>query len=277
MKFSLKDLRLARTAGQKLAMLTCYDYTTARLMHEAGIPLLLVGDSAASVILGHDSTIPVSLDFMIELTAAVRRGAPDSWLLADMPFGSYHSSVPAAITGMVRMMQRSGCDAIKLEVSGSGFHHRLIRRAADTGIPVVAHVGLRPQTIRMTGSYRAHGRSVSEAQTIVDAAVSAVSAGAVAVLLEAVPPEIAEKLRAVVEVPVIGCGAGPACDAHVVVLQDLLGVSGHRARFVPDLADLRPALLAAFTDYRTAIATGAYPASAHCYLPAKQPTQTTAK
>lgn len=277
MKFTLKDFRLARSSGQKLAMLTCYDYTTAKMMHEANIPLLLVGDSAASVILGHDSTIPVSLDFMIELTAAVRRGAPDSWLLADMPFGSYHSSVPAAITGMVRMMQRSSCDAIKLEISGSGFHHRLIRRAADAGIPVVAHVGLRPQTIRMTGSYRAQGRTTSEAQAIVETAATAVSAGAVAVLLEAVPPEVAEKLRGMVDVPVIGCGAGPACDAHVVVLQDLLGLSGHRARFVPDLADLRPAFLAAIGNYKTAIATGAYPAAAHWYSAAKATTQSVVK
>lgn len=272
MRFTLSDFRHAKSSGKKLAMLTCYDFTTAKLMHEAAIPLILVGDSAASVILGHDSTIPASLEFMIELTSAVRRGAPDCWLVADMPFGSYHASVPAAMNASVKMMQRTSCDAIKLEVTGSSYDLRLIRRASESGIPIVAHLGLRPQSVRMTGKYRAQGRTTIEAKTIVDAAVRCANAGAVAILLEAVPNEIASSLRKVVDVPLVGCGAGPDCDAHVVVLQDLLGLSGHRPRFVPELADLRPGYIAAFQAFKQEIAGGGYPSAIHCYQAVKTAT-----
>src|SRR5438067_4383103 len=148
-KVNLADIRGLRSSGQRMAMLTCYDYTTARLMHEAGVPIILVGDSAASVILGHPTTLPVSLSFMIEITAAVRRGAPNAFLLADMPFGSYQASVPQGVRSVTRMVQRTGCDAVKLEVSDGNIE--LIRKLADAGIAAVAHLGLKPQAVGLIG------------------------------------------------------------------------------------------------------------------------------
>ena len=160
-KITLADLRALRASGNRMAMLTCYDYTTARLMHEAGVPLLLVGDSAANVILGHDTTLPVSLSFMIEITAAVRRGAPNAFLIADMPFGSYHASLAQGVRNVARMIKRTGCDAVKLEVSDSNAD--LVRALADAGVAVVAHLGLKPQNVGLLGGYRFQGRTAVEA------------------------------------------------------------------------------------------------------------------
>src|SRR5947209_3039273 len=164
-KVTLNDLRAARQSGAKMAMLTCYDFTTARLMQEAGVPALLVGDSAANVILGYDSTLPVSLPFMIELTAAVRRGAPLALLVGDMPFGSYQSSVGGALGSGVRnvckVVKRTGCDLVKLEVAEG--HAGLVRALADAGVAVMAHLGLRPQAVGLMGGYRFQGRTAREA------------------------------------------------------------------------------------------------------------------
>src|SRR5438876_11775232 len=156
-KFSLNDLRAARAGGAKLAMLTCYDYTTARLMEQAGVPMLLVGDSAGSVILGHESTLPTPLDFLIELTAAVRRGSSNCLLIGDMPFGSYQGSVARGVKNACKMVQRSHCDCVKLEVAGS--HLRLVRELADAGLAVMAHLGLRPQAVGVLGGYKYQGRT----------------------------------------------------------------------------------------------------------------------
>ena len=167
-KYTMADLRAARETGDKVPMLTCYDYTTARLMQEAGVPALLVGDSAANVILGHPNTLPIPLEFLIELTAAVRRGAPKCMVIGDMPFGSYQASVAQGVKNVVRMVQLSGCDCVKLEAAGS--HLRLVRRLSDAGIAVIAHVGLRPQSIGLLGKYRAQGRTPVEAERIVESA-----------------------------------------------------------------------------------------------------------
>ena len=263
-KITMADLRALRATGGRMAMLTCYDYTTARLMHEAGVPLILVGDSAANVILGHDTTLPVSLSFMIEITAAVRRGAPNALLVADMPFGSYHASVAQGIRNVARMIKRTGADAVKLEVSDGNVD--LVRALADAGVAVVAHLGLKPQNVGLLGSYRFQGRTALEAQGIVASALLMEGAGAAAILLEAVPPEVA---KAVVEksyVPVIGCGAGPSCHSSVIVTHDGLGLTPHRARFVPALAEHATPLKAAFTQYVHAVAAGTYPAPEHDYV-----------
>src|SRR4051812_24883443 len=168
-KFTLSDLRAARTSGEKIPMLTCYDFTTARLMQESGVPMLLVGDSAASVILGHDTTLPVSLEFMIEITAAVRRGAPNAFLIADMPFGSYHASPSQGVKNVAKMIQRSGADAVKLEVSDRSA--KLVRTLADAGVAIVAHLGLKPQAVGLLGGYRFQGRTSDEADQIVASAL----------------------------------------------------------------------------------------------------------
>jgi 3-methyl-2-oxobutanoate hydroxymethyltransferase len=262
-KFTLNDLRAARTNGNKVAMLTCYDYTTARLMQEAGVPTLLVGDSAANVILGHSSTIPVSLDFMIELTAAVRRGAPNALLVGDMPFGSYQASTSQGVRNVSRMLKLTGCDCIKLEVAQG--HAKLVNKLADAGVAVMAHLGLRPQSVGLLGGYRSQGRTAVSAETIVESAVAMQDAGASALLLEAVPPEVTAAVVNATTVPVIGCGAGPACHGFVVVSHDVLGLTTSRPKFAPLLQDLTVPMKAAFSEYVKQISNGHYPAAEHLY------------
>lgn len=262
-RFTLNDLRVSRKSGARHAMLTCYDYTTARLMQDAGVPMLLVGDSAASVILGHDSTLPVSLRFMIELTAAVRRGAPLAMVMGDMPFGSFHQSISQGIRNVVRMVQLSGCDCVKMEVAAG--HGELVRQLADAGVAIVAHLGLRPQSVGVLGGYKAQGRTADAARRIVDLAVNMESCGAAALLLEATPPQVAEAVVDATSVPVIGCGAGPACHAHVVVTQDLLGLTPRRPKFVPRLGDASQPLKQMFGRFVDEIVTGRYPGAEHHY------------
>jgi 3-methyl-2-oxobutanoate hydroxymethyltransferase len=269
-KVTLNELRSARKSGQKLAMLTCYDYTMARLMQEAGVPLLLVGDSAASVILGHSTTLPVSLEFMIEITAAVRRGAPLAFLVGDMPFGSYQESAAQGVRSVAEMVKRSGCDCVKLEVAES--HLPLVKSLADAGVAVMAHLGLRPQTVGLLGGYKFQGRAAEDASAILALALQMERHGAAAILLEAVPPEVS---RAVVEqtgVPVIGCGAGPACHGCVFVTHDGLGLTPHRPKFVPMMADLASPIREAFAGYVRDVEAGNYPAPEHSYSmpPAEQ-------
>ena len=263
-KVTLADLRACRATGRHLAMLTCYDYTTARLMHEAGVPLILVGDSAASVILGHDTTLPVTLNFMIEITAAVRRGTPNCLLVADMPFGSYQASLAQGVKNVARMVKRTGCDAVKLEVADRSTD--LVRALADAGVAIVAHLGLKPQSVGLLGGYRFQGRTASEAQQIVASSLLMEDAGAAAILLEAVPPEVATAVVKRTSIPVIGCGAGPSCHSSVIVTQDGLGLTPYRPRFVPALADHATPLKAAFEQYVQAVAAGSYPASEHDYV-----------
>jgi len=262
-KFTFNDLRLARNNGRKVAMLTCYDYTTARFMHEAGVPMILVGDSAANVILGHTSTVPVSLSFMIEITAAVRRGAPNALLMGDMPFGSYHSSDQQGVRNVTRMLKLTGCDCIKLEVADG--HTSLVKRLSDAGVAVIAHLGLRPQTIGLLGNYRYQGRTAQQAESIVSTAVTMEKAGAAGLLIEAVPAEVGAAVVAATKIPVIGCGAGPACHSSVVVTHDALGLSGHRPRFVPLVSDLSGSVRNAFEEYVRRVSTGEYPAAEHQY------------
>jgi 3-methyl-2-oxobutanoate hydroxymethyltransferase len=262
-KFTLTDLRKARESGAKVPVLTCYDYSTARLMHEAAVPMLLVGDSAANVILGHETTLPVSLDFMIEITAAVRRGAPHALLMADMPFGSYHGSPSKTVGNVCRMVQLSRCDCVKLEAAGSQL--RTVRRLADAGVAIVAHLGLRPQAVGVMGGYKFQGRTADEAQDIVRLAERMQTAGAVALLLEAVPPDVSEAVVDAVSIPVIGCGAGPACHGHVVVTHDIVRLTDRPPKFAPQLGDLATPARAAFAEYVRRVQNGSYPAPEHNY------------
>jgi 3-methyl-2-oxobutanoate hydroxymethyltransferase len=270
-RFTFADLRAARVSGAKVPMLTCYDFTTARLMQQAGVPMLLVGDSAANVILGHDSTLPVPLDFMIEITAAVRRGAPLALVMGDMPFGSFASAAPGHwIENVLRMVKLSGCDCVKLEVAEG--HAPLIKALADAGVAVVAHLGLRPQSVGLLGgAYRFQGRTASEANALVDVALLMQHSGASAILLEAVPPEVSQRIVERTGVPIIGCGAGPACHGHVIVTHDGLGLTERCPRFVPDLTDLSSPMKQAFEKYVKEIEIGAYPAPEHQYvMPAEE-------
>ena len=262
-RFTLSDLRAARTTGAKVPLLTRYDFTTARLMHEAGVPALLVGDSAANVILGHSTTLPVPLHFMIEITAAVRRGAPNAFVIADMPFGSYHGSPARALRNVFRMVQLSGCDCVKIEAAESQLP--AVKELSDAGVAIMAHLGLRPQAVGVLGGYKAQGRTAHDAEQIVQLALAMQSHGAAAILLEAVPPEVAQTVVDATAIPVIGCGAGPACHGHVVVTHDAIGLTNRPPRFVPKLADLSQPLIAAFADYVKRVANGEYPTAEHEY------------
>ena len=268
-KFTLNDLRAARNTGAKVPMLTCYDFTTARLMHQAGVPAILVGDSAGNVILGHETTLPVPLHFMIQIAAAVKRGAPNAFLVADMPFGSYHGTPGRAVRNVFRMVQLSACDCVKIEAAESQL--TAIRELADAGVAIMAHLGLRPQAVGVLGGYRAQGRTAAEAGRIVDLARQMEQAGAAAILLEAVPPEVAGAVVDATSLPVIGCGAGPVCHGHVVVTHDTLNLTPRPPRFAPKLGDLATPTTQAFEAYVRQVQSGAYPAPEHGYaMPAEE-------
>jgi 3-methyl-2-oxobutanoate hydroxymethyltransferase len=268
-KFTLNDLRTARTTGAKVAVLTCYDFTMATLMDRAEVPAILVGDSAANVVLGHKTTLPVPLHFMIQIAAAVRRGAPNSFLIADMPFGSYHGTTGRAVRNVFRMVQLSGCDCVKLEAAESQLP--AIRELSDAGVAIMAHLGLRPQAVGVLGGYRAQGRTAVEAEQIVDLAIRMQDAGAAAILLEAVPAEVSAAVVEAVELPVIGCGAGPACHGHVVVTHDMLRLTERPPRFVPNIGDIATPLLACFHEYVRRVSDTSYPAAEHGYeMPPEQ-------
>ncbi len=262
-KVTLNDLRAARSGGLKVAMLTCYDFTTAGLMQRAGVPALLVGDSAANVVLGYPSTLPISLSLLIELTAAVRRGAPLAFVVGDMPFGSYHGSLGSAVRNVCKMVKRTGCDCVKLEVSEG--HAPLVRSLADAGVAVMAHIGLKPQSVGLLGGYRFQGRTATEAGVLVDLARRMTTYGAASVLLEAVPPEVGQAVVEAVDVPVIGCGAGPYCHGSVVVTHDTVGLTAAAPRFAPKLGDLGTPSVRLFGEYVRQVSEGRYPAPEHNY------------
>jgi len=244
-------------------MLTCYDATTAKWLYRGGLRTFLVGDTAAQFILGHDSTLPVSMPFMLEITGAVRRGAPKALVVADMPFGSYQCGVDEAMRNAVAFMREGGADLVKLEVDDS--HAGLVEKMSHEGVAVVAHLGSRPQQVRATGGYQAAGRTAREAELIVDTAELMIARGASALLLEAVPDEVAQRVVKIARgrddgqpVPVIGCGAGPACHGHVVVLHDLLKLSDWQPPFAPPAVELGAQVQAAAAAWVRAVASGDY-------------------
>jgi 3-methyl-2-oxobutanoate hydroxymethyltransferase len=243
-------------------MLTCYDATTAAWLWRGGVRTLLVGDTAAQVILGHDSTLPAGMDFMVTITAAVRRGAPQALVVADMPFGSYQSSDAQAMDNAARFLKEAGADAVKLEVDQS--HASLVERLAHAGVPVMAHIGSRPQQVRAAGGYRSAGKRPGEASALVETARLMVESGAVSVLVEAVPGQVGERIVGAAvgsdgqPVPVIGCGAGPGCHGHVVVLQDLLRLTDWQPPFVVPTGDIGRMIKAAASQWVALVQSGQY-------------------
>lgn len=226
---TLKTLRDRKRAGVKIPMLTCYDATTARWLARGGVDVLLVGDSAAQMIFGHDDTRYADLDLLIALTAAVRRGAGDAFIVGDLPFGSYHRDGGQAVENACRMMTEGTASAVKIEVDGR--FESVVERLDRANVPVVAHVGWRPQRHARTGVPVVAGRGHEQAEALAETTRRLVGAGAVMVLLEQATDAAAEAVVEAVDVPVIGCGAGPACDGHVVVLHDWLGLSEWQPRF----------------------------------------------
>ncbi|HPF41182.1 MAG TPA: 3-methyl-2-oxobutanoate hydroxymethyltransferase [Phycisphaerae bacterium] len=263
-KITLATLRSMKLDRKPISMLTAYDYPTAQIEEAAGVECILVGDSAAQVILGHNSTLPITVDFLVTLAGAVRRGAPMAYLVGDMPYMSYHVNHEEAIRNAGRFMAEAGCDCVKVE--GDGRLAPTIEKMTAATIPVMAHLGLRPQAVHQIGGYRAQGRDADAAERLVEDAKKLEAAGACALLLEAVAPEPARRIAESTDLPVIGCGAGPYCDGHVLVLHDMAGLAdGPPARFVKQYGDIRSAIRAAVDGYIEDVRSRKYPSEEHFY------------
>ncbi len=262
-KVTLARLKQMARQRQPISALTCYDATTARWLDRGGMDVLLVGDTAAEMILGFPNTLHAPLDFMVQITAAVKRGAPRCHVMADMPFMSYQACEAEAIRNAGRFMTQGMADSVKLEVDGSLTD--LVGRMARAGVPVVAHLGSRPQQVRREGGYHSAGRTQTQALKIVEDAKAMEQAGAVMLLLEAVPAEVSESVVDAVGIPVIGCGAGPACHGHVVVLHDLLGLTDWHPPFVKPMAQLGIAITEAARRWTKRVRSGRYLSKDHPY------------
>ena len=263
-KVTLADLRAVRTSGNKLAMLTCYDFTTARLMQEAGVPLLLVGDSAANVVLGYERTDLVSMEEMIVLGKAVRRGLRTPLMIADMPMGSYEASDELAVLSAQRLIKETGAQTVKLEAGGVSA--RRAKAIVAAGIPVMGHLGLTPQTATALGGYKAQGKTAQSAIKLYEEALALEAAGCFAIVFEAVPTAVTEAIVEKLEVPVIGIGAGPATAGQVLVFHDLLGITtGRMAKFVKQYADIHNQMVAGMSRYVSEVRTAHFPEPDHVY------------
>ncbi len=262
-KVRTHHLQKWKVEGHKWAMLTVYDYSTARIFDEAGIPVLLVGDSAANVVYGYDTTVPISIDELIPLVRGVVRGAPHALVVADLPFGSYEAGPAQALATATRFLKEAGAHAVKLE--GGERVAEQIATLTAAGIPVVAHIGFTPQSVNSLGGFRVQGRGDAAEQTVADA-IAVAEAGAVAVVLEMVPAELATQITGKLTIPTVGIGAGPNCDAQVLVWQDMAGMtSGKTARFVKRFGDVGSELRSAATQYANEVASGAFPAEEHSF------------
>jgi 3-methyl-2-oxobutanoate hydroxymethyltransferase len=262
-KIRTHHLQKMKAEGHKWAMLTAYDYSTARIFDEAGIPVLLVGDSAANVVYGYDTTVPVSVDELIPLVRGVVRGAQHALVVADLPFGSYEGGPAAALATGTRFMKEGGAHAVKLE--GGERVAEQIACLTAAGIPVMAHIGFTPQSVNSLGGYRVQGRGDAAEQTVADA-IAVAEAGAFSVVMEMVPAELATQITGKLTIPTIGIGAGPNCDGQVLVWQDMAGMSGGKtARFVKQFADVGAELRRGAMQYAQEVAEGLFPADEHSF------------
>ena len=262
-KTRVHHLLQMKNEGRKWGMLTVYDYSSARIFDDAGIPVLLVGDSAANVVYGYDSTVAITIDELLPLVRAVVRGAPHALVVADLPFGSYEGGPAAALATATRFMKEGGAHAVKLE-GGERVADQIATLSA-AGIPVMAHIGFTPQSVNTLGGYRVQGRGDAAEQTIHDA-IAVAEAGAFAVVMEMVPAELATQITGKLTIPTVGIGAGPNCDAQVLVWQDMAGMTtGKTARFVKRFGDVGGELRRAAEQYATEVAAGTFPAEEHCF------------
>ena len=263
-RMTLTRLTEMRAQGEQIVMVTAYDYPGARAAERAGVDLVLVGDSGAQTVLGHQSTVGVTVDEMLVLAQAVRRGTETALVVCDVPFGSTEVSDAQAVETAIRFAKEAGADAVKIEGGGEARLSRL-RAIVAAGVPVVGHIGLTPQTATALGGMRAQGRSVASAERLVDEALAVQDAGAFCIVIEAVPAEITAVLRSVLEVPLIGIGAGPA-DGQVLVLHDLLGVTeGKTAKFVKQYGTIGDDTVAAIAAYASEVRSAAFPGDEHRY------------
>jgi 3-methyl-2-oxobutanoate hydroxymethyltransferase len=262
---TLPRLTEKKDLGEPIVMVTAYDYPSALAVDAAGVDLVLVGDSGAMTVLGYDSTVPVSIDELIMLAKAVRRGLKVPFLIGDLPFGSYEVSDQQAIETAMRFVKEAGCDAVKLEGGGETSVARA-RAIANAGIPVMGHVGLTPQTATALGGYRAQGRNADAAERVAREAVALQEAGCFSIVFEAIPSAVAEAIMPKMRMPVIGIGAGPATDGQVLVFHDLLGIyDGHAARFVKRYAEVRAEMVRGLKAFVEDVRERRYPEEQHGY------------
>jgi len=263
-KVTIHTLMEKKNRGEKITFLTAYDYPTAVIEDEIGIDLILVGDSMGMCVYGFDSTLPVTMDMMVNHSKAVRKGAPNSFVIGDMPYMSYQISVEQAVANAGRLMQECGVDGVKLE-GGLEMVDR-IEAITKAGIPVMGHLGLTPQSASMLGGFKAQGKNVDAALKLMEEAKALEEAGCVSILLEAIPAEVAQLITERANIPILGIGAGPYCDGQVLVVHDLLGFfGGHVAKFVKQYANMNQIIEKALTEYKEEVESGAFPAPEHCY------------
>ena len=260
MTVTIHDLRAWKTQGTRFAMLTAYDFPTARILDEAGIPVLLVGDSLGNNVLGYENTLPVTMEEMLHHTRAVARGARDAMVVGDMPFLSFQVSVEDGVRNAGRFLKEAGAQAVKVE----GPQVELIQRLVELGIPVMAHVGLTPQSVHGMGGYRVQGRG-EHAARLLDEAQALEKAGAFAIVLEGMPAELGGEISRSVQIPTIGIGAGPETDAQVLVFHDLVGLSERLPRFAKSYADLRTEIADAARAFAADVGRGVFPDEEHSY------------
>jgi len=268
-KVSAPSLLLSKQRGERLVCLTAYDYPTARLVDEAGIDIILVGDSLGNVVLGYGNTVPVTLDEILIHLKAVRRGVQRALLVADMPYGTFHTGDDDAVRNALRLVKEGEAEAIKLEGGHKRVH--LVKRLVDEEISVMGHIGLTPQSINQLGAYRVQGKTAKAARQLLDDARALEDAGAFAIVLEVVPREIAQMITESISIPTIGIGAGVHCDIQVLVFHDLLGMAfGKLPRFVREYANLRETITDAITRWAEDVRNGTYPSNDESYgLPAQ--------
>ena len=268
-KLPLPEIAEMKRRGQKIVMVTAYDAPGGRLADAAGVDIILVGDSAAMVVLGHDSTVPATVDELLVLTRAVTRGAVRPLVVADMPFGSFQVSDELALENAIRFVKEGSADAVKLE--GAGATLSRVRTIVDAGIPVMGHIGLTPQSATMLGGFKAQGRTAEKARRLFADAQALERAGCFSLVLEAVPAPVAARVTEAVSIPTIGIGAGAACDGQVLVYHDLLGYQEGGPRFVKQYAKLGPEIQRALEQYAADVRSGAFPEQRHTYaIPAEE-------
>lgn len=263
-KVSAPSLRASKERGERLVCLTAYDYPTARIVDEAGIDIILVGDSLGNAVLGYGNTVPVTLDEILIHVKAVRRAVQRALLVADMPYGTYHVGADEAVKNALRLIKEGGAEAVKLE--GGYKRVQLVKRLVDEEIAVMGHIGLTPQSINKLGAYRVQGKTARAARELIDDAHALEDAGAFAIVLEVVPREIAKVITESISIPTVGIGAGVYCDIQVLVFHDMLGLSfGKQARFVRPYANLRETITNAVSRYAEDVRNGNYPSDQESY------------
>lgn len=264
MKNTVRTFQAAKENGEKITMLTAYDYSTAKLMDDAGINAILVGDSLGNTMLGYEDTISVTVEDMIHHGAAVSRGCKNTMVVVDMPFMSYQTSIYDALVNAGRLMKEGRANAVKLEGGASVCEQ--IKAITDAGIPVMAHLGLTPQSINVFGGNRVQGKSEEAAQKLIDDALAVQEAGAFAVVLECIPAKLADIITKKLSIPTIGIGAGAGCDGQILVYQDMLGMfSDYVPKFVKRFAEVGEVMKAGFNDYIKEVSEGTYPAEEHTF------------